>query len=215
MSRRVSVLLVAIRYLSTLLLATGCSWIAMTSPPRVGGQPATTECEERAAPPIIDGAAALAFGGFGAGVIVGTSQADYHTAVIALVSVPSLLIGTLYLASALHGVHVNRDCRAALREQREHAAVAPPRLVCTAGVADAIGACSESEAGCLAARTELLAARHAMSVCERRESAHCFEHATNQGKVVCAPTREMCEGLRREAAARPGSSAIEPCAETR
>jgi hypothetical protein len=212
MSRRVSVLLVAI--LSTLLLATGCSWIGMTSPPLVGGEPAAIECEEHAAPPIVDGVTAVALGGFGAGVIVGTSHADYHTAVIALVSVPSLLIGALYLASALHGVHVNQACRAALREQREHAAVAPPRFVCTAGVIDAVGACSESEAGCLAARTERLAARHAMSACERRESAHCFAHATSAGDVVCAPTHETCEGLRLEVAAR-GSSAIEPCAETR
>ena len=125
MSRRVSVL-VAIGFLSTLLLATGCSWIGM-SPPLVGSQPATIECEEHTAPPIVDGAAALAFGGLGAGVIVGTSQADYHNAVIALVSVPSLVIGVLYLASALHGVDVNRACRAALREQREHAAVVRDR----------------------------------------------------------------------------------------
>jgi hypothetical protein len=203
------------RYLSTLFLATGCSWIGMTSPPLVGGKPATIECEERTALPIVDGATAVALGGFGVAVIAGTSNADYHNAVVAFVSVPALLIGTLYLASALHGVHVNRACRAALREQREDAAIAPPRFVCTSGTADAVGACSESEAGCLAARTELLGARHAMSACERRESAHCFARATNERDVVCAPTRETCEGLRREVAARPGSSEIEPCAETR
>ena len=123
MSRRISVL-VASRYFSTLLLATGCSWIGMTSPPPVGSQPATIECEEHTALPIVDGAAALALGGFGAGVIVGTSQADYHNAAIAFVSVPSLVIGVLYLASALHGVDVNRACRAVLRE---HAAVAETR----------------------------------------------------------------------------------------
>ena len=98
----------------------------MTSPPLVGGNSATIECEERAAPPIVDGAAAVALAGLGVGVILGTSNADYHDAVIAFVSVPALVIGTLYLASALHGVDVNHACRAA-REQREHAAVAPPR----------------------------------------------------------------------------------------
>jgi hypothetical protein len=196
-----------LRYLFTAFLATGCSWIGMTSPPVSGGAPAAIACEEHPALPIIDGAAAVALAGVGAGVIAGTTNADYHTAAVALVAVPSLVIGTLYLASALHGVHVNRACRAA---QRELADAAPPRFVCTSGVVDAVGACSESEAGCLAARSMLAGAQHAMSACERQASAHCFAHSTNELEIACAPTRALCEGLRRD-----GGGAVEPCVEAR
>jgi hypothetical protein len=100
-----------LRYFSTLLLATGCSWIGMTSPPVSGGAIA---CEEHSAPPIVDGAAAVAFAGLGAFAIAGTSNADYHVPAVAFVAIPSLVIATLYAASALHGVHVNGACRAAL-----------------------------------------------------------------------------------------------------
>jgi hypothetical protein len=91
---------------SALVFATGCSWIGMTSPP-------TIDCQEHPALPIVDGAAAVAFAGFGAGVIAGTPDADYHLPAIAFVAVPALVVSTLYLASTLHGVRVNRACRAA------------------------------------------------------------------------------------------------------
>ena len=76
---------------------------------------ATVECEEHVAPPVVDGIASAAFAGFGAAVIAGTSNADDHLPEVALVAVPALVIGTLDLASALHGVGVNRACRAATR----------------------------------------------------------------------------------------------------
>jgi hypothetical protein len=89
--------------LCSFFVASGCSWIGMTSPPA---------CEPHPALPIVDGVAAVAFAGLGAGIIAGTTDADYHVPAVVIVAVPALIIGTIYLASAIHGVDANRACRA-------------------------------------------------------------------------------------------------------
>jgi hypothetical protein len=98
------------------LLATGCSFVAVSTPRERPAPP--LRCETESAAPVLDAVAgALALTGGGAISIYDlTTRSELQGVATAVIGLPLLGIGTLYGLSATYGFVQTRRCRRFHRE---------------------------------------------------------------------------------------------------